>query len=317
MSGKPVDALAVLEDEPRINGPKASALMAAILECMGQWEAAAVKQAEILENSGEGPLLSAWDYLDPSIRNAIQIEHRCCELLRKHMAVQLVADLMIAFAIQHKGELIRRWANPESQIIELNLVDIEAWPATDLYRLQTEVMALPNLNWFDTFRSSIGAWRTDLSEQDSGPALRELLIALKATIGPLSTQIQLPPMHPWSRSHTADFRVEAWAVLTSSDGYHKPHLHNASWLSGTFYVTRPAELRADAGQLVFGPPAELPTSLYALWPIRRIDPDPGKLVLFPSYMSHATNPTNADEPRICVAFNAILRRQITDASISY
>ena len=302
MSGKPADALAVLEDDPRIDSSEASALMAAALECMGQWEAAAEKQSQVLESSGEGPLLSTWRYLEPTTANAICIEHRCRELLRQHMAVQLVADLMIAFAIQYKGELIRQWANPESQIVELKLVDVQTSPATNLYRLQAEIMALPNLDWFDTFRSSVGAWRTDLSEQNTGPALRELLVALETTIGTLSTQIQLPPMHPWWRSDTAAL-AQAWVVLTWSDGYHTPHLHRGSWLSGSFYVTCPADLRADAGQLVFGPPAELPKSLHPVWPVRQVDPTPGKLVLFPSYMSHATNPTNAEEPRICVAFN--------------
>lgn len=302
MSGNPADALAALESEPRITSPMALALAAAALECMGQWETAAEKQFQVLESSGEEPLLPTWGYLEPTTSNAIRIEQRCREILRKHIAVRLVADLMIAFAIQNKGELIRQWANPETQIVEVNLIDIQPSPATDLCRLQAEIMALPNLNWIETFRSSVGAWRTDLSEQNTGPALRELLAALAIAIGPLSSQIQLPPMHPWSRWGRGDFKVHAFAVLTLSDGYHAPHLHRA-WLSGTFYVTRPTELLADAGQLVFGPPAELPKSLHSLWPVRRVDPTPGKLVLFPSYMSHATNPTNAEEPRICVAFN--------------
>ena len=170
-------------------------------------------------------------------------------------------------------------------------------------------MALPDLNWFDTFQTSVGAWRTDLSEQNTGPALRDLLVALETTIGPLSTQIRLPPMHPWSRSGTPDFRVEAFVVLTLSDGYHTPHFHLQSWLSGSFYVTCPAELRVDAGQLIFGPPGELPEIRHPIWPVRRVNPTPGKLVLFPSYMSHATLPTNVEEPRICVTFNTPLRGQ--------
>ena len=307
MSARPADALAVLEGAIPIESPEASALVAAALECMGQWEAAAEKHSRVLESSGEGPLLPAWSVLEPTTENAIRVEQRCRELLKEHMAVQLVADLLIAFAIQGKDEKIMEWADPESQIVEIDLVDAQASPPVDLCRLRAEIMALPDLNWFDTFRSSVGAWRTDLRGQNTGPALRELLVALETAIGPLSTQIRLPPMHPWSRSGTADSRIRAWVVLTWSDGYHKPHLHHKSWLSGSFYVTRPPELRADAGQLVFGPPAELPKSLHPRWPVRRVDPTPGKLVLFPSYMSHATNPTNAEEPRICLAFNTKLR----------
>ena len=99
MSGKPADALAVLEGDHRIPGLRASALMAATLECMGQWEAAAEKQSQVLESGREALLLSAWSYLEPTRANARRIEQRSRELLRKHMAVRLFADLMIAFAI--------------------------------------------------------------------------------------------------------------------------------------------------------------------------------------------------------------------------
>ena len=71
-------------------------------------------------------------YLEPTTSNAIRIERRCREILRKHIAAQLVADLMIAFAIQNKGELIRQWANPETQIVEVDLIDFQPSPATDL-----------------------------------------------------------------------------------------------------------------------------------------------------------------------------------------
>jgi len=77
-------------------------------------------------------LCATWGYLEPTTSNAIRIEQRCREILRKHIAAQLVADLMIAFAIQNKGELIRQWANPETQIVEVNLIDIQPSPATDL-----------------------------------------------------------------------------------------------------------------------------------------------------------------------------------------
>jgi hypothetical protein len=99
---------------------------------------------------------------------------------------------------------------------------------------------------------------------------------LSLAIGRLSSQIQVPPMHPWSRCGSGNFKVHGFVVLTLSDGYHTPHLHRDCWLSGTFYVTRPTELLADAGQLVLGPPAELPKSLHSLWPVRRVDPTPGK-----------------------------------------
>ncbi len=41
------------------------------------------------------------------------------------------------------------------------------------------------------------------------------------------------------------------------------------------------------------------------WGVRDIRPAPGRLVLFPSFVPHATLPTKSPEPRICVAFDVV------------
>jgi hypothetical protein len=35
----------------------------------------------------------------------------------------------------------------------------------------------------------------------------------------------------------------------------------------------------------------------------RVAPEPGMLLLFPSYYAHSTRPTGVDEARICIAFD--------------
>ena len=98
----------------------------------------------------------------------------------------------------------------------------------------------------------------------------------------------------------------AWSVRLSSGGYHVDHVHQRGWLSSAFYVAVPPVMQpeaARAGWLRFGRPgvatkAEVPAD-------HHVRPEPGKLVLFPSYMWHGVEPFSSDGPRLTVAFDAL------------
>ena len=95
----------------------------------------------------------------------------------------------------------------------------------------------------------------------------------------------------------------SWTVRLSGSGHHVAHVHPEGWLSSAFYVALPDEEEAGpppAGWLALGqPPAELGLDLA---PIRTIEPKPGRLVLFPATMWHATMPFEAGE-RLTIAFD--------------
>jgi hypothetical protein len=42
-------------------------------------------------------------------------------------------------------------------------------------------------------------------------------------------------------------------------------------------------------------------------PLRYVQPQSGRLVLFPSYLWHGTTPIHGDEPRMTIAFDAVPR----------
>jgi tetratricopeptide (TPR) repeat protein len=115
----------------------------------------------------------------------------------------------------------------------------------------------------------------------------------------------LPPVdaaHPMLR-HRRDGRVRfagSWSVRLVGAGFHSNHVHPQGWISSAFYVVVPEGLSAEEGWLSLGEPqAELSG---ALPPIRRIEPKPGQLILFPSMMWHGTLPFAAGE-RMTVAFD--------------
>ncbi|MES2497492.1 MAG: putative 2OG-Fe(II) oxygenase [Pseudomonadota bacterium] len=97
----------------------------------------------------------------------------------------------------------------------------------------------------------------------------------------------------------------SWSVRLAGEGHHANHVHPAGWISSAFYLTVPDEVGTGGseGWLTLGAPqAELGL---AIEPYRRIDPRPGRLVLFPSTMWHGTLPFRTGE-RLTVAFDIAL-----------
>ena len=102
------------------------------------------------------------------------------------------------------------------------------------------------------------------------------------------------------------YRLHVWATQAAERGFIDTHIHEDSWLSGAYYVELPAAIRADdpdhAGWIEFGRPfASLPQ-----WPesaLRRVCPQVGTLLLFPSYLFHRTLPYSGEGERISISFD--------------
>lgn len=114
--------------------------------------------------------------------------------------------------------------------------------------------------------------------------------------------------HPFLRYRTHSVRFTgSWSVKLWSSGRHVNHIHPQGWASSAFYVTLPPSVRMpsddnpQAGHIQFGqPPVELGLNLT---PRRVLQPQPGRLALFPSYFWHGTVPFEDAEPRVTIAFD--------------
>ncbi|HEV2531110.1 putative 2OG-Fe(II) oxygenase [Phenylobacterium sp.] len=112
---------------------------------------------------------------------------------------------------------------------------------------------------------------------------------------------------PLRRRNTGKYLIDgAWSVSLKPGGFHKDHFHPQGWLSSAFYVETPDQA-LDAGDkggwIRFGqPPIKLDPPLQ---PEHYVRPQPGRLVLFPSYMWHGTEPFTTDERRLTIAFDVI------------
>ncbi len=99
--------------------------------------------------------------------------------------------------------------------------------------------------------------------------------------------------------------ASAWSVRLNSGGFHINHVHPEGWISSAFYVRTPGTFEGNEGALKFGEPG--PPTSPALREDHIVRPEPGMLVLFPSYMWHGTVPFSSGETRLTCAFD-IARR---------
>jgi tetratricopeptide (TPR) repeat protein len=166
-------------------------------------------------------------------------------------------------------------------------------------RLATELLAL---------RPSARTVRIDGLERVGvgGPASQELLGRLQQAVESYAEQRQGPPDHPIVAHRPPYARLAAWAILTEERMHHGWHIHQAGWISGVYYVAVPKiDYDRDdlAGAIEFGP-YPFSGDEEKLRPYRwRVRPEPGLLLLFPSYYAHRTWPTGLPDPRINVAFD--------------
>lgn len=152
------------------------------------------------------------------------------------------------------------------------------------------------------------AWRRNITMASSGPAERAWLEGVRREIDQYMKALPEDPTHPFLASRPASYEIGAWAVVSNGDSFHKPHMHPSAWLSGVYYVICPKVARTPGSQrgwLQVGPPAEYGVSTDHGWARRMIAPEPGTLVLMPSYFFHGTEPMGVDEERICIAFDVL------------
>ncbi|TKD51331.1 putative 2OG-Fe(II) oxygenase [Sphingomonas baiyangensis] len=141
------------------------------------------------------------------------------------------------------------------------------------------------------------------------PALRALAAMLDTAIARhMAALPPADPAHPLLARRDAALRISgSWSVRLGASGFHVSHIHPQGLLSSALYIALPERIPADddrAGWLELGrPPAELELDLP---PVATIEPRPGRLALFPSYMFHGTRPFAAGE-RLTVAFDVALR----------
>lgn len=185
----------------------------------------------------------------------------------------------------------------------------EGWPSREAF-LADLAEALKAMHLYREHPSNQsllhGSQTMHLLTGSDDPAIQAFFRALDAPIREHIARLGTGT-DPLRRRVTGDYRIQgAWSVRLRPGGFHKDHFHPEGWLSSAFYVETPDQALAGddrAGWIRFGQPPFRTEP--ALPPERWVRPQPGRLVLFPSYMWHGTEPFTTDERRMTIAFDVV------------
>jgi uncharacterized protein (TIGR02466 family) len=95
-----------------------------------------------------------------------------------------------------------------------------------------------------------------------------------------------------------------WVNVNRKNNYNISHHHGSSAFSGVIYIATPL----NCGNIVFQNPATsgfstMPPTVLGYEDRVIIPAETGRMVIFPSYLSHYVEMNNSEEPRISMAFN--------------
>jgi uncharacterized protein (TIGR02466 family) len=98
-----------------------------------------------------------------------------------------------------------------------------------------------------------------------------------------------------------------WANISPKFSYHGPHHHANNFLSGIYYVAAPK----GGNTVIFHEPRSQPsiiepklkteTKYYAN--AVKITVKPGRMIIFPSWLTHSVPPSTADTLRVSISYN--------------
>ena len=142
---------------------------------------------------------------------------------------------------------------------------------------------------------------------NANPLIRKLRARIEETMADYIAALPASDDHPFTARRREGFDYAgAWSSRMKKSGFHVNHIHPKGWISSCYYVAVPQVARDQAarqGWIKFGQPS-LDVGLKER---RAVEPVPGRLVLFPSYMWHGTNAFQDDAVRTTIAFDAVPR----------
>lgn len=190
-----------------------------------------------------------------------------------------------------------------ASLVGASMLDVPpGWASLDAYVADLSA-ALMELHTFEEhpFNQSLrhGSQAVDILQRDH-PALKALPQALDGPIRRRLAELGTGDDPIRARNRGTYAFQGMWSVRLKPGGYHIDHVHPQGWLSSACYIeTVPPKGRE--GWIRFGQPGV--RTVPPLEAEHYVEPKPGMLVLFPSYMWHGTVPFGGDARRLTFAFD--------------
>jgi tetratricopeptide (TPR) repeat protein len=266
-------------------------------------------------------------FQDAARRYPDQADIRCslagalCQLGDPRQALQEVAHVLEAdplnqYALAVQGTCWRLMNDERDEALTgyeefIQAFDLEPPDGfSDMASFHAELLPLlaamhpPTREYLD--QSLRGGSQTTENILEHGHDLLEKLRArIEETVGRYIGALRKDERHPYLSRARDSFQFSgSWSSRLRDNGFHINHLHPGGWISSCYYVDLPPAVddrQEQQGWIKFGQPS----FDVGLAPRRTIQPAPGRLVLFPSYMWHGTIPFHDQHPRTTIAFDVL------------
>jgi uncharacterized protein (TIGR02466 family) len=171
-----------------------------------------------------------------------------------------------------------------------------------------EIAADPTIRPDPPGKSTENGFQTDffLPHNDEQTAIIDVISVIQSQVSCFAAGLTGPTDAPFIKRKPNQAMLNAWAVVYPGNGRQASHIHPAGWLSGVYYVSVPrrSDRSPRSGCLALGADDE-EFNANPPWGIQNITPAPGRLVLFPSYIPHATIPSGSPDTWICLSFDVL------------
>jgi uncharacterized protein (TIGR02466 family) len=154
-------------------------------------------------------------------------------------------------------------------------------------------------------RALVNGWHSDTDLMKwPDPSIETLKSIISAGLADFIKQLNN------DKGFSGKAQVTAWANVSRRGGFHRLHTHHSSMVSGVFYVDTGTPDPDDThfnGTISFLDPRlavemiPLPGSPFG--EKLKVEPDPGLMLMFPSWLQHFVDPFRGEGTRISIAFN--------------
>jgi|SRR5215470_2234213 len=192
------------------------------------------------------------------------------------------------------------------------------WPESeDLNKGLRELILEAETRTAGMSRSNVNGWHssTDFFQWDA-----ECVRVLKKRAETVTVELTRLVAAPTGQDRTFRFRFTGWANVLRSGGYNSVHNHPNSMWSGVYYVDRgePEPTPNENGKLELLDPRSGINMVYIEKNVLDgryvIEPLPGLMLLFPSWLKHMVHPYFGKGERISVAFNVAVEEAPAETS---
>ena len=151
-------------------------------------------------------------------------------------------------------------------------------------------------------KSNSGGWHSPFFNVKNSPVLKKFISSFNDYLYKIISNSM-----SWKCEPKNVIILNMWSIINKKHTFNIRHAHPNSLLSAAYYV----KAKKNSGRITFFDPKEVKTMYHP--PINqyneisseaiKMEPEEGKLLIFPAYLQHSVEENLSDDDRIVISFN--------------